>query len=394
MTNNLEEDEIMGLFFSNIHIKKNNSFSVNELMDILREDMKSKGFTELQSAENSEISLCVYCPENSDWVSVASDCYNFCNAESTKAAATPFSEKFKTDVIAAMCMDSDYLMMNLVNTEKYLDGWINSGELYGENLPRRTSIAPWKSVVCDYEKFSSVVKERYVFAEEAFYLSAPLLGMNIDQCSLQPDGSQIKKGENLRMLYFSSPNNAENDPPVLKIGIFDGKPCSSENGTCVFVNNKGGRSKGVAVMFWGGFVENDELTIERATFKSDYGSEKHKVVPITLKKVKASNGETVLYWEDKDFVIPQAVNQSLPWSKLSDLEFKKQFGVCFFVSGNKRKFLDVKVSIIPLANRDGADTWYVYRFDKTKRKYIENHNKGWKAQRGDNMFLDPDDFDL
>ena len=72
-----------------------------------------------------------------------------------------------------MCMDSDYLMLNHINTEKHLDGWINSGELYGENLPRRTSIAPWKSVVCDYEKFSSVVKERYVFAEEAFYLSAP-----------------------------------------------------------------------------------------------------------------------------------------------------------------------------------------------------------------------------
>ena len=50
------------------------------------------------------------------------------------------------------------------------------------------------------------------------------------------------------MLYFSSPNSTEKEPPVLRIELFDGKPCSSENSTFVFVNNKGGRSKGVAVM--------------------------------------------------------------------------------------------------------------------------------------------------
>ena len=83
----------MGLFFSNIHIKKNNSFSIEDLMDMLREEMKAKGFDEIQSAEDAEISLCVYSPENSGWVSVASDCYNFSDAESTKAAATPFSER-------------------------------------------------------------------------------------------------------------------------------------------------------------------------------------------------------------------------------------------------------------------------------------------------------------
>lgn len=192
--------------------------------------------------------MCIYCPENSSWVSVASDCYDFGSAESAKTAATPFSEKFKTDVIAAMCTDSDYLMMNLINTEKHLNGWINQGELYGEPHPRRNSFVRWKSVVSDYEKFSSVVKERCVFAEEAFYLSAPLLGMDIEQCALQPDGSGIKKSENLRMLYFSSPNSTEKEPPVLRIELFDGRPCSSENSMFVFVNNKGGRSKNMAVM--------------------------------------------------------------------------------------------------------------------------------------------------
>ncbi len=379
----------MGLCFSNIHIKKNKNFSVEVLMDMLREEMKEKGFNELQSSEEAEISLCVFSSENSQWVSVASDCYNFSDAESTKSAAVPFSEKFGTDVIAAMCLDSDYLMMNLINTEKHIDGWINSGDLYGEKLPRRTSIAPWKSVVSDYEKFSSMVKDKSVFAEDVFYEAASLLGMDIVQCALQPDDSHLQPDENLRRLYFSAPNGIEKELPVLKMNGFLGRPCSAEENTFVFVNNKGGSSKGIAVMFWGGIFENDEVVIERVTFESDYGSEKRKIVPITLEKRKATNGETVLYWEDRDFVIPKAVNQSLPWEKKHDLEFKKQFGVRFFVSGNKRKFLDVRVSIIPLENREGSERWYVYRHYKTKKRYIEEYNR-WCS----NMPMNPDDYDL
>ncbi len=378
----------MGLFFSNVHIKKNNNFSIEGLMDMLREEMKTKGFDEIQSAEEAEISLCVYSPENSGWVSVASDCYNFSDAESTKAAATPFSEKFGTDVIAAMCLDSDYLMMNLVNVVKHIDGWINSGELYGEKPPRCTSIEPWKSVVSDYEKFSAVVKDKNVFAEDVFYGSADLLGMDTSQCALQPDGAQLQQAENLRRLYFSAQNGKEKELPVLRLNGFQGCPCSAEKNTIVFVNNKGGSSKGIAVMFWGGIFENDEVVVERVTFESDYGSEKRKIVPITLEKRKATNGETVLYWADRDFVIPKAVNQSLPWEKKHDLEFKKQFGVRFFVSGNKRKFLDVRVSIIPLENREGSECWFVYRHYKTKKRYIEEYNR-WVS-----MPMNPDDYDL
>ncbi|MBE6900859.1 MAG: hypothetical protein E7478_00135 [Ruminococcaceae bacterium] len=386
----------MGSSFSNIHIKKNNKFSIEGLIDMLKEEMKSKGYNELQSEEGSEICLCIYSPENSQWVSVASDCYNFSDAESTKAAAVPFSEKFGTDVIAAMCLDSDYLMMNLINTEKHIDGWINSGDLYGEKYPRCTSIAPWKSVVSDYEKFSSVVKDKNVFAEDVFYGAAAFLGMDTAQCALRPDDAHLQQDENLRKLYFSLPNGTEKGPPVLKMHIASGRPCSAEENTVVFVNNKGGSSKGIAVMFWGGIFENDEVTIERATFEANYGIGIRKAIPITPKKVKATNGETVLYWEDKDFVIPKAVNQSLPWEIMNALEFKEQFGVRFFASGNKRKFLDIKVSIIPLENRKGSAIWYVYKHDKTKGKYIEKYNQSWTSHGFDSpdMLLDPDDYDL
>ncbi len=144
-------------------------------------------------------------------------------------------------------------------------------------------------------------------------------------------------------------------------------------------------------------ILKNEVVIERATFESDYGSKNRRVIPITPKKVKASSGETVLYWEDKDFVIPKGVDQSLPWSRVSDLEFERQFGVRFYVSGNKRKFLDVKVTIIPLENRKGSDTWYVYRPFKTKKHFIEQINEDRRrinANGGSFSVIDPDDYDL
>ena len=384
----------MGLFISNIHIKKNEHFNITLLIEMLKQQMVEKGYSESQNADDAEIAVSIYSSDESNWVTVASDCFNFNNADSTKAATTPFSEKFETDVIAATCVDSDFVMMNLINSKRNLDGWINVGEFYGPK-PRRASIAPWKNVVSDYEKFYNIVKSNYTFAEDVLYKSAEYFGMSSEQCALQPDDNSLSDNEHIITLYFSSPIIAEKKSPKLEISKFNLTPCQFGRNQVVFVNNKGGRSNGVAVIFWGNFVENDDLIIENATFESDYGSDKRKVVPITLQKLKSAAGDWILYWEDRNFNIPHAVNQSLPYSKLSELEFEKVFGVRFYVSGNPRKLLDVKVSIIPLENyQHGSDTWFVYRYKKTKRAYIESHNQGWKEKGFDNLMINPDDFDL
>ncbi len=382
----------MGMFFSNIHIKKNERFSSDALIEMLKRQMTEKGHIEQQDPDEAEVEICVCDPEGSAWVTVASDYYNFGDAESTKAAALPFSEKFGTDVIAAVCVDSDFLMMNLINSKKRLDGWINAGNFYGPK-PRRTSLAPWKNVVSDHEKFSGIMKKEQVFAEDALYEAAELLGMTAEQCALQPDSKAISDKASLTTLYFSSNGSEKKEPPRLRIHSFSLTPCSFGENQVVFVNKFGGRSNGVAVMFWGGFVENDDLIIENVTFESDCGSKKRKVVPITLKKIECKNGETALYWEDKNFNIPKAVDPSVPTMKKMQLEYEKEFGVRFFVSGNPRKLLDVKVSIIPLENyQDGSDTWFVYRYAKSKRAYIEDNNRTWRYDS--EMQLDPDDFDL
>ena len=364
----------MGVFFSNIHVKKNGGFSKDDLIDMLTENLLSKGCIKLENTENADAELVIYCPQDSEWISVSSDLYDFYNENDTRLAAEFIADKLETYVIAAACIDSDYAFMHLIGGNNGTYGWINSGTPYGGmKLLRRTSIAPWKNVVSDFDRFKAVTKEKYVFAEDMFCNMAENLGMKTEQCLLEAGHSEILDEKSVTRLFFSAPEKNKKEPPVLKIGTFTLTPCVPDINQVVFVNNKGGRSKGIAVMFTGDYIENDEIEIYNATFESDYGSEKRKSVPINFTKRKSQDGKTILWWEDNDFQIPPAVNKSLPLMKQMRLEYEKEFGIRFFARGNERKFLDIKVYIIPLDNyQKGADCWYVYRSSGTKRKFVEN----------------------
>lgn len=366
----------MGMFFNNLHIRKNETYSLELLKEILIAEMDKKEYSQLESSKDAEIILAIYSPENSNWVSVACDCYQFNSAQDTKDVAVPISQKFCTDVLVSACFDSDYMFMNLINTADGTDVWVNVGDFYGIKPPRRTSLSPWRKKVTDFEKFKSVVQGEYAFAEEALYESAELLGLHISQCDLEPGHTENLDENCLVKLYFSLPAGTEKGLPKLKIGLYDLSPCIIGKNKCVFVNNKGGKSKGVAIMFTGDFIENDELTFENVTFESDFGSDKRKILSIEPIKKKLKNGETVLYWEDRDFNIAPAVNPLLPITQRDELEFKKEFGVRFTVQGNPEKSFDVKVHILPLENpENGAACWYVKCDSKMKEILLKKYNK-------------------
>ena len=400
----------MGMFFSNLHIKKNGSFSVTEIAELLSEEMVAKGYKKAEDAQSAETELMICAPENSEWVSVASDFYNFNDDKDTAAAAAPLSEKFGTYVIAAACIDSDFAFMHLLNTADKTDGWINSGTPYeGMKLPRRTSSAPWKKIISDFDKFKAAIKEKYTFAEEVFYNSAELLGMTADQCVLEPGRTDGLDEKCLIRLYFRLPEGTKKELPKFRIARFALMPCNERENQVVFVNNMGGRSKGICIIFTGDWIENDEVEIYDATFEYKSGPDKRNNVPVNFTKRKDNTGKYILWWQDENFIIPPAVNRDIPATKRMKLEFEKEFGIRFWVRGNERKFLDIKVFIIPLENREkGFDCWYCYKFDGSKRKYIEKYNEqklGFLSgipeaekrkilENNPGFYMDPDKYDL
>lgn len=373
----------MGLFFTNIHIRKSDTYRLEKLKEWIIGQMTTQGYSLLTDGENADISTVIYEPANSDWISVASDTFQFSSEEQIRKTIAPISDIFGTDVLAAACYDSDYLLMNLINTSDHTDAWIHIGNCYEMQVPDRMNLTDWKGKIKDFDAFQSVMKQDYVFAEEAFYEAAKFFHMEIPQTCLEADRSDGLDKNAISQLYFSAPSENQPELPQLKIGMFDLVPCEIGKSSCVFVNNQGGKSKGIAIMIYGDYVKNDELTFENVTFECDYGSEKRKIIPIHLEKVNCTDGKMALYWEDENFIIPAAVSQDIPIMKRQQLEFEKSFGVRFTVQGNPRKALDVMVFIIPLENREhGSDCWYVYRHDQTKENYIQQHH------------LNPEDFDL
>lgn len=383
----------MGMFFNNLHIRKNEKYSHEKLKKMLIREMENKGYKLFEGAETADVSVVIYSPRESEWASVASDCFAFSTAEDTKAVALPISEKFGADVLAVACFDSDYLMMNLINAADGTDGWVNVGSMYDMELPRRTSIAPWKGKVTDIEKFKAIIKEKNIFAEDAFYGCAELLGMVTEQCALETDNTDVLKEGTFTRLCFSLPEGMQKELPRLTFKHFGLMPCKIGESRCEFVVNKGGRSKGVGVMFVGDYIEDDQLTFENVTLESDLDNHERTITPIQLEKIKNALGQTVLYWEDKNFHIPPAVDPSIPSKRYDDLEYKRTFGVRFTVQGNPRKVLDVMFFIIPLENRrEGAACWCCYLYSGTKERYIKDHNKTWTKYQ-ENL-LNPEDYDL
>lgn len=388
----------MGMSFTNIHIRKTADLNIRDLTDMLKKEMLDKGYNALDCEEDADICVVLYHAAESDWITIASDLFQFSNAEDTKVAAELYSKRFGTDVIAGTCFDSDYMMLHLLNVTDKTDGWINVGDNYGMPLPRRTSLAPWKKITTNFERFKALMKEKYICAESALFGAAELLGMNSEQCCLDVGNKTQCEESALISLFFQMPEGMEKELPVFYFPRFDLMPCRIGESHCVFVNNRGGKSRGIAVQFQGKYIENDDLTFENVTFEYRQGAEFIQI-PIELKKISVQSGGCILYWCDKDFQIPPAVNPAIPISKRMDIEFKKEFGIRFTVRGNPRKALDVKVFLIPLENRKGSACWYVYKYEGTKRKFIEHRNNGLNfseipPEMRSPFMLNPDEYDL
>ncbi|MCM1489050.1 MAG: hypothetical protein NC203_11870, partial [Firmicutes bacterium] len=320
----------MGTTFSNLHIKKNDSFTLEDFKKLFIDSMAKKGYKLAESKEQGEAAGAIYAPEDSGWISLSCDDSFFGDDVQMKEAAEPWSKAFSTDVIAAYCCDSDFMFLNLINTPKNKDGWITLGFPYGD-AARSSSFEPWEEAVGDLERFKEIMQGENVFAEDAFITAGEqLLGMTAMQCDLTPEHTQHLDQSALTLLYFVlSQEEAESAPPKLDVSQFTLMPCKIGESSCVFAVNKGGASVGVAVEFFGDFTENDEITFENVTFEYDYGSDHRGIVPITLKKTKSTDGRVIWYWEDKSFKIPPKVNPKLPTMKILQLEFEREFGVRF-----------------------------------------------------------------
>lgn len=365
----------MGMSFANLHLLKQEHFTAKMLCDSITQEMQEKQYTLTPDRENADVTAVIYASPKSKWLTLSLSTWQQQAVDWQRLSAL-YSDSLHTTVLAAACFDSDYLLMHLRNTENNIDGWFNAGKPERGIVCRRTSLAPFRNVVSDFDAFKTAVKQESACAEEHLLAAAEYLGLDAAQCTIDAEFPDSTNQTEQTILYFSAPQTEITAPPhlILSGSIPSIDAFGSEMQLTFY--NMGGKSKGIGIMF--DVVEDEAVTysnVRVAVQNKPFAWGDMQYFPITLEQYTLKSGKKVYYGECKDFIIPQ-YNHKVRWMALY-----------FTPQGNRRKVLDIKVTIKAL-QAPRTISWYFWNIANSKTEYIKEMNKlPW-------MHLNPDDFDL
>ena len=363
----------MGNWFSNLHISKNDSVSLESITDYLSKKMLSDGYSVVPSQEEADLSYAILTSDDSKWFSVYSDGFSFDDPGSFSAFATPLSEAFSADVLGISCFDSDYLFLNLINASDKTDAWLSIGSASGLGIKRRTNLSAWKKKVADHSKLKETSKAKYTFAEDSLADLERQLSLPLDHSGISYEELEdICMNTEITYLYFKLPESAAiNEPPVFDLRSYSFY-MQINHPVVISVLNTGGVSKGFSVYFFGPFVENDELVFYDVSVIEDKGPSKN--TKFELQKAQF-NGQWAYYFHYPNFRIPPKVDDRLSEIKQARQELERQISVRFIPRGKPINLYDLKIAIVPDKNPAGMSVYSLSYFYKSKKSFIDSYNQ-------------------
>lgn len=368
--------EAMGSWFSNMHIRVNDTAGPEAVEAYLRQVLTQQGYLCAASAEEADGAAAVIGGEH--WVTVCSDLMELEGPDAVAALGGPLSEHLQTDVLGIGCFDSDYLYLNLIDQREKVNAWLGIGSAAGLGIKRRTGLAAWKKKVRDFEAFSACAREKYVCAEEFLFAAADCLDLEPEQGSASYEYLRdLGLDKKARVLYFKLPEGAEpKELPRLEQMMSSAMPSFIGKPQCVSAINRGGESRGLSVYFLGSYVEREELTFTDTCFVTDKGTE-----PFSLTKVQLTDGQWAYYYNDPGFRLPPKVDERLPFGKQMRMMMDQDITVRFVPQGDPRKILDITVILQPDKNPEGQTGWNVWHGWGSKEAYIDHFNGSWAQHR-------------
>lgn len=368
----------MGSWFSNLHIRRNADVTETAVMDCIVKRMRAEGYYITESQDEADSVVTFFSKDDSQWISVCSDTFAHDDPESCARIAEPFSAELHTDVLGISCFDSDYLYLNLINSEEQLDAWIGIGSGKEVGITRRSNLTAWKKKVKDYPAFSAKAKEQYVCAEEFLAEIESCIGLPMMQSATSlEDVNDRGQDENVTRLHFKRSDNTENHVlPRLQLWVHS-MLCSDGESSFVEVLNHGGEGRGLSVFFVGPYVEHEEITFRNVMMRKWVRGDV-VTTPIQLQKVRLLDGQWAYYYHDPKYRILPKARDRAPVLK------QKERSICvdFTPAGNPRKMLDITVVFVPDQNPTGQTGWNAWYSYGSKKAFIKSHNeqeiKIWK----------------
>ena len=372
----------MGSWFSNIHIRKNETATEETIEKYIGKFMASKHFLPCTSEIDADGAVAIVASEDCRWISIYSDLLPLEDPSKCAEIMASLSFELHTDVLGISCFDSDYLYLNLINAEDKTDAWIGIGSASGLGIKRRSGISAWRKKVSDFQAFSESVKIKYVFAEEFLTMAERCLELPVIHSSASYEYMKdFELDKKAKYLYFKLPEDMKSKEPVKLVPyMYSGMPCFLDKPSVVDGINVGGESRGLSVYFLGPYVENDEITFSDVCFVKLKNNQTESV-PFDLTKVQLSDGQWAYYYHDPGFRIPPKVDDRLPMSKRMRVVSEHSIIVRFVPHGNPRKILDITVVLVPDKNPEGQNGWNAWHRYGSKEKFIEQFNKTWEFPR-------------
>lgn len=387
----------MGWFYSNLHIQRTAELDADTFQSVLTEVLNTQGFRLVDNSDEADLSVSIY-DAGGEWFSVCSDGLDFYTEESVQRICNPLSDRLSTDVVVVSCFDSDCLLLNRINRKLDVVAWAKIGG-YPE-LKVRSTPARWNGLVSDIAQWKAALSRKYIFVEDALDSLEPLLGLKHGQGRFCDDVIPEEFINGVRTVYYALPGSlSKSEPQRLAIRTHGLMPCEIGKISIIGAINEGGKSKGLAVAFSGGFVEKEEIRFRDVQLEYAFDRYPRSVIPLQLEKRQTQTGQWIYWAETPQFLLTEAVKEGLPPRKAMEEKFKREFLVRFTPEGNARKLLDITVHFIPLKNPEGQCGWCVWLRSGSKRAYIEGYNSGWdeilrKHHPQGIKLLNPDDYDL
>ena len=197
----------MGMWFSNLHIRKNEVTTADAVEQAVCKLMDEKGYCPALSEADAEVAVAILTSDRSQWFSVHSEALMFEEPDDFAEMAMPMSTELQTDIMGISCFDSDYLYLNLIHTELKKDAWVGIGEALAYDMERQTELAAWETEVTDFPRFSECARTEYVFAEDFLRevqdcLSLPASCSAVDYDYIQEMEQELKEKCTIQYLYF------------------------------------------------------------------------------------------------------------------------------------------------------------------------------------------------
>lgn len=167
----------MGWWFSNIHVRKNGAADEAALTEALNRLMAEQGLVPAPNAEEADSEIAVLTDAASAWFTLCAEELKFQAPEQFQEIARHLSDALGTDVLGGVCLDSDYLYLNLINTADGTDAWVDVGlfPIPDFDLGRQTELDAWKNKVAQFDTFCQSAAKDYVCAEDFLDDIAPCL---------------------------------------------------------------------------------------------------------------------------------------------------------------------------------------------------------------------------